>query len=192
MRPSAGIRSGGLADGKRTVLGYLGVTQSLSGERLWRRAAGRPRCWFVAIEASSRHGLSEPLARALAARGVTGRGRAETYLNPDAEGACSTDPSTFTDMDRAAGDPGGRPGAQAAGWWSSPTMTWTAQPPPLPSWCAGSGRWAMTCRSMSPTAFWRAMGHRRPPFKRPEEPKAPSWWSPWTAGPRRSTPGLRG
>lgn len=45
-------------------------------------------------------GLSEPLARALASRGVTAE-MGETYLNPTLR-ALFPDPSSFTDMDRAA------------------------------------------------------------------------------------------
>jgi single-stranded-DNA-specific exonuclease len=77
-------------------LGYLGVTRSLSG-RLWRQRAADP-------EVVRRHqlalGLSEPLARALASRGVADGG-GETYLNPTLK-ALFPDPSGFTDMDRAA------------------------------------------------------------------------------------------
>jgi len=84
-----------VADGN-PQLGYLGVTRSLSG-RLWRERAAD-------LELVRRHqlslGLSEPLARALAARGVlTGEG--ETYLNPTLK-ALFPDPSSFMDMDRAA------------------------------------------------------------------------------------------
>jgi len=84
-----------VADGN-PQLGYLGVTRSLSG-RLWRERAAD-------TDLVRRHqlslGLSEPLARALAARGVlTGDG--ETYLNPTLK-ALFPDPSSFMDMDRAA------------------------------------------------------------------------------------------
>jgi single-stranded-DNA-specific exonuclease len=84
-----------VADGNATV-GYLGVTRSLSG-RLWRERAADP-------ETVRRHqlalGLSEPLARALASRGIADGG-GETYLNPTLK-ALFPDPSCFTDMDRAA------------------------------------------------------------------------------------------
>jgi len=84
-----------VADGN-PQLGYLGVTRSLSG-RLWRERAADP-------ETVRRHqlslGLSEPLARALASRGIADGG-GETYLNPTLK-ALFPDPSSFTDMDRAA------------------------------------------------------------------------------------------
>ncbi|MDB5474672.1 MAG: recJ [Phenylobacterium sp.] len=84
-----------MADGA-AQLGYLGVTRSLSG-RLWRERAADP-------ETVRRHqhalGLSEPLARALASRGIADGG-GETYLNPTLK-AQFPDPSSFTDMDKAA------------------------------------------------------------------------------------------
>jgi single-stranded-DNA-specific exonuclease len=93
--PVAGEGETALADGG-AHLGYLGVTRSLSG-RLWRERAADP-------ELTRRHqlslGLSEPLARALAARGVLHE-QGETYLNPTLK-ALFPDPSCFTDMDRAA------------------------------------------------------------------------------------------
>ncbi len=77
-------------------LGYLGVSRSLSG-RLWRERMAEP-------EVVRRHqmvlGLSEPLARALASRGI-GDGAGETYLAPTLK-ALFPDPSSFADMDRAA------------------------------------------------------------------------------------------
>jgi single-stranded-DNA-specific exonuclease len=84
-----------MADGA-TSAGYLGVTRSLTG-RMWRTRPADP-------EAVRRHqlglGLSEPLARALASRGVTAEG-GENYLNPTLK-ALFPDPSSFIDMDRAA------------------------------------------------------------------------------------------
>ena len=75
---------------------YLGVERSLSG-RAWRERAADP-------ELVRRHrlslGLSEPLARALAARGV-GQDEGPDYLNPTLK-ALFPDPSGFADMDRAA------------------------------------------------------------------------------------------
>jgi single-stranded-DNA-specific exonuclease len=76
--------------------GYLGVSRSLTGRR-WRE---RP----ADLETARRHqlalGLSEPLARALASRGVAD-GEGEVYLNPTLK-ALFPDPSSFADMDRAA------------------------------------------------------------------------------------------
>ncbi|WP_374470463.1 single-stranded-DNA-specific exonuclease RecJ [Phenylobacterium sp.] len=84
-----------MADGSGPI-GFLGVTRSLSGRRWRERAAD--------ADVVRRHqlslGLSEPLARALAARGV-GDGQGETYLNPTLK-ALFPDPSSFADMDRAA------------------------------------------------------------------------------------------
>ena len=85
-----------LADGS-PQLGYLGVTRSLSG-RLWRERGAD-------ADLVRRHqlslGLSEPLARALASRGVAAED-GETYLNPTLK-ALFPDPSSFMDMDKAAG-----------------------------------------------------------------------------------------
>jgi single-stranded-DNA-specific exonuclease len=75
---------------------YLGVYRSLTG-RPWRERAADPQL-------VRRHqlslGLSEPLARALASRGVAHDHGAD-YLNPTLK-ALFPDPSAFTDMDRAA------------------------------------------------------------------------------------------
>ena len=76
--------------------GYLGVTRSLTG-RLWRQ---RPADDTVVRHHQLKLGLSEPLARALASRGVTEAG-GETYLNPTLK-ALFPDPSSFMDMDLAA------------------------------------------------------------------------------------------
>ncbi|MGZ6040340.1 MAG: single-stranded-DNA-specific exonuclease RecJ, partial [Phenylobacterium sp.] len=84
-----------MADGGASF-GYLGVTCSLSG-RLWRERAADAE---LVRRHQLSHGLSEPLARALAARGVTAEA-AETYLNPTLK-ALFPDPSSFMDMDRAA------------------------------------------------------------------------------------------
>ncbi|MDB5433813.1 MAG: recJ, partial [Phenylobacterium sp.] len=84
-----------MADGSPQV-GYLSVTRSLSG-RLWRERAADPE---LVRRHQLSHGLSEPLARALAARGVLAE-QGETYLNPTLK-ALFPDPSSFTDMDRAA------------------------------------------------------------------------------------------
>lgn len=84
-----------MADGA-TVSGFLGVERSLSG-RAWRLRPADP-------DLARRHqlalGLSEPLARALAARGIT-EAAAGDYLNPTLK-ALFPDPSSFMDMDRAA------------------------------------------------------------------------------------------
>jgi single-stranded-DNA-specific exonuclease len=84
-----------VADGA-TVSGFLGVERSLSG-RAWRLRPADP-------DLARRHqlalGLSEPLARALAARGIT-EAAAGDYLNPTLK-ALFPDPSSFMDMDRAA------------------------------------------------------------------------------------------
>ncbi|THD80913.1 MAG: single-stranded-DNA-specific exonuclease RecJ [Phenylobacterium sp.] len=85
-----------MPDGGGPIDGYLGVTRSLSG-RLWRE---RP----ADAETVRRHqhalGLSEPLARALAARGIAD-GQGEVYLSPSLK-TQFPDPSSFQDMDRAA------------------------------------------------------------------------------------------
>ena len=84
-----------MADGSAAA-GYLGVSRSLTG-RAWRERPADP-------ETVRRHqlalGLSEPLARALASRGVAADG-GETYLNPTLK-AQFPDPSSFLDMDLAA------------------------------------------------------------------------------------------
>jgi single-stranded-DNA-specific exonuclease len=84
-----------MADGSAPI-GYLGVSKSLSG-RLWRERAAE-------AEAVRRHqmalGLSEPLARAMASRGVAGDA-GDVFLNPTLK-AQFPDPSSFADMDRAA------------------------------------------------------------------------------------------
>jgi single-stranded-DNA-specific exonuclease len=75
---------------------FLGVARSLSG-RVWRE---RPADVDTARRHGLKYGLSEPLARALAARGV-GDEAAETYLTPTLK-ALFPDPSSFLDMNRAA------------------------------------------------------------------------------------------
>ena len=84
-----------MADGA-APLGYLGVTRSLSG-RLWRQRAAD---FDLVRRHQLNHGLSEPLARALASRGVTADEGAD-FLNPTLK-ALFPDPSTFADMDKAA------------------------------------------------------------------------------------------
>jgi single-stranded-DNA-specific exonuclease len=75
---------------------FLGVSRSLSG-RAWRE---RPADAGRARELGLRLGLSEPMARALASRGITLE-TAESYLDPTLK-ALFPDPSSFMDMDRAA------------------------------------------------------------------------------------------
>jgi single-stranded-DNA-specific exonuclease len=84
------------ADGEATS-GFLGVTCSLGGRR-WRERFADPA---VTREHQARLGLSEPLARALASRGVAG-GAGEAFLRPTLR-ALFPDPSSFAGMDRAAG-----------------------------------------------------------------------------------------
>ena len=79
-----------------SVSAFLGVERSLSG-RAWRERAADPAL-------VRRHqmglGLTEPLARALAARGV-GETDGPDYLKPTLK-ALFPNPSCFMDMDRAA------------------------------------------------------------------------------------------
>lgn len=84
-----------MADGS-TGTGYLGVTRSLTG-RMWRE---RPADAAVVRRHQLSLGLSEPLARALASRGVAADA-GEDYLRPTLK-ALFPDPSSFLDMDRAA------------------------------------------------------------------------------------------
>lgn len=82
-----------MADGS-ALGGYLGVSRSLSG-RPWRQRAADAD---LARRHQLDHGLSEPLARALASRGITD---GTNFLNPTLK-ALFPDPSSFADMDRAA------------------------------------------------------------------------------------------
>jgi single-stranded-DNA-specific exonuclease len=75
---------------------FLGVDRSLNG-RVWR---SRPADLATVRGFSQQLGLSEPLARALASRGVAA-GAGETYLRPSLK-AQFPDPSSFVDMDKAA------------------------------------------------------------------------------------------
>ncbi|WP_068878323.1 MULTISPECIES: single-stranded-DNA-specific exonuclease RecJ [unclassified Phenylobacterium] len=84
-----------MADGSAHV-GFLGVTRSLSG-RLWRQRAAEAD---IVRRHQLDHGVSEPLARALASRGVTVEACSD-FLNPTLK-ALFPDPSSFADMDRAA------------------------------------------------------------------------------------------
>ncbi|MGZ3273575.1 MAG: single-stranded-DNA-specific exonuclease RecJ [Caulobacteraceae bacterium] len=86
-----------MADGGAAVqASFLGVGRSLSG-RAWRQ---RPADDATVRALCMRHGLSEPLARALASRGI-GEADAGDYLQPTLK-ALFPDPSSFLDMDRAA------------------------------------------------------------------------------------------
>lgn len=84
-----------MADGS-AIAGFLGVGRSLSG-RVWKQ---RPAEAELVRRHQLERGLSEPLARALAARQIGCEG-AEHYLNPTLK-ALFPDPSSFLDMDRAA------------------------------------------------------------------------------------------
>ena len=84
-----------MADGA-VPSGFLGVTRSLTGRR-WRERPSDPSI-VRAHQASL--GLSEPLARALASRGVAAAD-GESFLRPTLK-ALFPDPSSFADMDRAA------------------------------------------------------------------------------------------
>jgi single-stranded-DNA-specific exonuclease len=87
-------------DGQVGLIGarqpFLGVARSLTG-RAWIE---RPAEAALIRAHMRRHDLSEPLARALASRGV-GEDMADDFLNPTLK-ALFPDPSSFLDMDRAA------------------------------------------------------------------------------------------
>ena len=88
-----------MADGAASAgpaAAFLGVSRSLSG-RAWRE---RPADQALVRAHSLKHGLSEPLARALASRGVR-EDQAADYLAPTLK-SLFPDPSSFMDMDRAA------------------------------------------------------------------------------------------
>ncbi|HWE98474.1 MAG TPA: single-stranded-DNA-specific exonuclease RecJ [Caulobacteraceae bacterium] len=84
-----------MADGA-DIDGFLGVAASLSGRR-WRT---RPADPDLVRAHQARSGLSEPLARALAARQVSAEAGG-TYLAPTLK-ALFPDPSSFAGMDDAA------------------------------------------------------------------------------------------
>ncbi len=75
---------------------FLGVTRSLSG-RAWRMRPAEAETTRAHMQA---HGFDEPLARALASRGV-GPGQGADFLRPTLR-ALFPDPSSFMDMDAAA------------------------------------------------------------------------------------------
>lgn len=86
-----------MADGGAAGLAsFLGVSRSLTG-RAWRERSADAA---VVRALTQRHGLSEPLARALVSRGI-GEVDAGDYLQPTLK-ALFPDPSSFLDMDRAA------------------------------------------------------------------------------------------
>ena len=85
-----------MADGA-TAPAFLGVSRSLSG-RAWRQ---RPADAAVIRAHMQGQGLSELLARALAARGVRAD-QGANFLTPTLK-ALFPDPSSFMDMDTAAG-----------------------------------------------------------------------------------------
>ena len=76
---------------------FLGVTRSLTG-RAWRQRPAEPALIRTHMQGL---GLKEPLARALAARGVKAEDGAD-FLEPTLR-ALFPDPSSFMDMDAAAG-----------------------------------------------------------------------------------------
>lgn len=84
-----------MTDGAGEV-GFLGIRRSLTG-RTWRR---RPADEAVVRDHQLRHDLAEPLARALASRGIGPEGAVD-FLSPTLK-AQFPDPSSFQDMDLAA------------------------------------------------------------------------------------------
>ena len=86
-----------MADDAAPIAGFLGVARSLSGRR-WRERRADPA---LTREHQARLGVSEPMARALASRGVEADA-GEVFLRPTLKGQFP-DPSSFADMDLAAG-----------------------------------------------------------------------------------------
>lgn len=82
--------------GIKGLSAFLGVTRSLSG-RAWRMRPAEAETTRAHMQA---HGFDEPLARALASRGV-GPGQGADFLRPTLR-ALFPDPSSFMDMDAAA------------------------------------------------------------------------------------------
>ena len=82
--------------GIQDFIGFLGVTRSLSG-RAWRQRPADAHSVRGHMQAQA---LEEPLARALAARGVA-PDQGAVFLRPTLK-ALFPDPSCFTDMDAAA------------------------------------------------------------------------------------------
>ncbi|MFI4935946.1 MAG: single-stranded-DNA-specific exonuclease RecJ [Caulobacterales bacterium] len=85
-----------MADGSAGLPDFLGVARSISGRR-WR---ARPAEAALVRDHQAKLGLDEPLARALASRGI-GRDQGEDFLRPTLK-ALFPDPSSFLDMDLAA------------------------------------------------------------------------------------------
>ncbi|HEY4863786.1 MAG TPA: DHH family phosphoesterase, partial [Xanthobacteraceae bacterium] len=77
---------------------FLGVMRSVTG-RVWRDRCG-PRENQTALAIGQRYGLPEILARIIACRGIELEG-VEDFLDPSIR-RMMPDPSTLTDMDRAA------------------------------------------------------------------------------------------
>ena len=85
-----------MPDGAARPSDFLDVAKSLSGRR-WRERPTDPQ---VTRAHQARLALSEPLARALASRGIA-PDDGEAFLRPTLR-ALFPDPSSFADMDRAA------------------------------------------------------------------------------------------
>jgi len=83
-------------EGDLTSGDFLGVAQSLTGRR-WRERYADPA---LTRSVQAKFALSEPLARALVARGAVDLG-VETFLRPTLR-ALFPNPSSFADMDQAA------------------------------------------------------------------------------------------
>ena len=75
---------------------FLGVSRSLTG-RPWRRRAASED---LVRQHRAAHGVSEPIARAMASRGVSAADGAH-FLRPSLK-SLFPDPSSFADMDKAA------------------------------------------------------------------------------------------
>ncbi len=85
-----------MADGGQAPAGFLGVARSLTGRR-WRERRADPA---LVRDHQATLSLAEPVARALASRGVAS-GQGADFLKPTLR-ALFPDPSSFADMDRAA------------------------------------------------------------------------------------------
>lgn len=95
MKPP-GVRPGADAPVASAGAAFLGVERSLTGRR-WRERPANPQ---VTRAHQSSLGLTEPLARALASRGVTPEA-GRCFLQPSFREQFPN-PSSFADMDRAA------------------------------------------------------------------------------------------